>query len=474
MYHQKVLYAVVVTVKLVTKNMDVERNNLIRKYNVPGPRYTSYPTVPYWDIDLFNVEKWQDEIFKSFSNDHEDVSLYIHLPYCESLCTFCGCNTRITVNHDVEIPYINAVLNEWNLYLKLMKKTPVIKEIHLGGGTPTFFKPENLKKLIDGILDTCSTVPDAEFGFEGHPNNTTEQHLQTLYDLGFRRVSFGIQDFDPVVQHAIHRIQTYDSVKTVTEKARAIGFASIGYDIIYGLPFQTIKGIEDTVQKVRQLKPDRIAFYSYAHVPWIKPGQRKFSEADLPSDEAKRNLYERGRDLLEQAGYIEIGMDHFALKSDSLYKSSVNKTLHRNFMGYTSQYTSRLIGLGVSAISDLWGSYAQNVKGVEDYIAKVNEGKIPVFKGHILSNQDMIIRQHILNIMCRFYTSWSSPVEQSIGLYDGIGRMKDLEQDDLIRFGLYSLEVTEKGKPFMRNICMALDARMHATTTKEVKFSKVV
>jgi len=454
--------------------MNIERSNLIKKYNVPGPRYTSYPTVPYWDNDSFTREKWESEVLKSFTNAQEEVSIYVHLPYCESLCTFCGCNTRITVNHDVEIPYVNAVLKEWELYLKVMGKTPVIKEIHLGGGTPTFFKPENLKKLIDGILDQCPTAAEAEFGFEGHPNSTTEAHLQTLYDLGFRRVSFGIQDFDPVVQNAIHRFQSFESVQTVTENARAIGYTSVGYDIVYGLPFQTLSGIEDTVHKVRLLKPDRIAFYSYAHVPWIKPGQRKFSEADLPSDEGKRSLYERGRELLEESGYVEIGMDHFALESDSLYKAAVNKTLHRNFMGYTSQYTSRLIGLGVSSISDLWGAYAQNVKVVEEYIEKINEGKIPVFRGHILTNQDMIIRQHILNIMCKFYTSWSSPSEQTTGLFDGIGRMKELEQDELIRFGLYSLEVTEKGRPFLRNICMALDVRMHAASTKEVKFSKVV
>jgi oxygen-independent coproporphyrinogen III oxidase len=451
-----------------------EREQLIRKYNVPGPRYTSYPTVPYWDTKSFSRDNWKLKISEVFKNSKEEISLYIHLPYCESLCTFCGCNTRITINHKVETPYIETVLKEWDLYLALMETKPLIKEIHLGGGTPTFFSPANLEKLISGLTQKVSLAQDAELGFEGHPNNTTKEHLEKLYHLGFTRVSFGIQDFDPKVQDVIHRKQSFEKVKEVTEIARATGYTSINYDIVYGLPLQTLNSVKDTIEKVKILKPDRIAFYSYAHVPWIKPGQRKFTELDLPDDETKRSLYEHGRNMLEEAGYQEIGMDHFALKSDSLYKAALQKKLHRNFMGYTSSRTSQVIGLGVSSISDLWEAYGQNVKTVEEYKALVDAGTIPVFRGHFLNAEDLILRQHILNIMCQYRTSWTKPAEQCTALFNGLGRMKDLEKDGLIKVGISSLEVTEEGGPFIRNICMALDARMHAQEKNEIKFSKVI
>src|SRR5690606_29853739 len=255
-------------------------STLIQKYNIPGPRYTSYPTVPYWDQNTFSLKKWTSSLIKSFheSNTEEGISLYIHLPFCESLCTFCGCNKRITKQHSVEDIYINAVLKEWQLYLQLFTEKPIVKELHLGGGTPTFFSPQNLKRLIDGIFMKAKHAVDYEFSFEGHPNNTTREHLQTLYDLGFRRVSFGVQDYNKNVQKAIHRVQPFEAVKRVTEQAREIGFTSVGHDIIFGLPFQTIDDVERTILKTKELLPDRLAFYSYAHVPWIKGnGQRGFN-----------------------------------------------------------------------------------------------------------------------------------------------------------------------------------------------------
>lgn len=453
--------------------MKTERENLIRKYNVPGPRYTSYPTVPFWDTNNFSAEKWKFAV-KEFAGTEQEVSLYIHLPYCESLCTFCGCNTRITVNHAVENSYIETVLKEWNLYLAQMPKRPVIREIHLGGGTPTFFSPENLKWLINGITGKVKVAHNAEFGFEGHPNNTTEEHLQTLYNVGFRRVSFGIQDFDPGVQEVINRVQPFENVRKVTMLARNIGYTSINFDIVYGLPMQRISSIIDTVSKVISLKPDRIAFYSYAHVPWIKPGQRKFTELDLPDDGVKRNLYETGRNMFEEAGYYEVGMDHFALSSDSLYQAAQNKTLHRNFMGYTTSHTSAIIGLGVSSISDIWGAFAQNKKTVEEYKEAVNSGELPVFKGHFLNEEDLILRKHILNIMCRYKTEWVDVRTQCPALFNAIDKLYELEKDGLVDIGINSLEVTEKGYSYIRNICMTFDARLHASQKKEVQFSKVI
>ncbi|MEW6467654.1 MAG: oxygen-independent coproporphyrinogen III oxidase [Bacteroidota bacterium] len=450
-------------------------SELIKKYNVAGPRYTSYPTVPYWTTPP-TPEEWKNKVQRSFrrTNKSSGISLYIHLPYCESLCTYCGCNTRITVNHAVEEPYIKALLKEWEIYLGYFPGIPRIREIHLGGGTPTFFSPIRLRELIQGITSRGIVCDNAEFSFEAHPNNTTQEHLQALFDLGFRRLSLGIQDFDSRVQYIINRIQTFNDVEQVTRQARVIGYTSVNYDLIYGLPLQDLQTMASTIAKVKHLKPDRIAFYSYAHVPWIKPGQRKFTEKHLPPDELKRKLYELGRSLLEATGYREIGMDHFALESDSLYRAVATRRLHRNFMGYTTNPTELLIGLGVSSISDSWSAYSQNVKTVEQYLKLVNENRLPAFRGHLLSDDDLVIRKHILNIMCLGKTSWKKEKEQSQSVYEAIERLKELEADGLVAVHPFRLRVTKKGKAFIRNVCMAFDARLWENSPQTQVFSKII
>lgn len=453
--------------------------NLIRKYNIPGPRYTSYPTVPYWEEAEFTPEKWFKTCVRAFneSNKEEGISLYIHLPYCESLCTFCGCHKHITKKHDTELPYIESVLKEWDLYLQLFGNKPNIKEIHLGGGTPTFFSPENLKKLINGILDKSNLHPEYEFSFEGHPNNTTREHLQTLYNLGFRRCSFGVQDYDQVVQKAINRIQPFEKVKEVTDAAREIGYTSISHDLVFGLPHHNIQRIRNTIEKTAILNPDRIAFYSYAHVPWIKGvGQRGFKDEDLPKDEEKRELYELGKRMFSEQGYVEIGMDHFAKKSDSLYKALESGNLHRNFMGYTAGKTHLMVGLGMSSISDSWYAFAQNVKTVEEYLLKVNNGTIPVFRGHILNKEDLIVRKHILNIMCQFETSWADENMVFDEMEDTLARLHELEADGLIILDTLNkkLFVPEHARPFIRNICMAFDRRLIRKTPSTRIFSMTI
>jgi len=451
--------------------------SLIQKYNVPGPRYTSYPTVPYWEENLFSLEQWKSTFIKSFneSNASEDISLYIHLPFCESMCTFCGCNKRITKNHEVENPYIFAVLKEWNLYCDLLPNKPIIKEIHLGGGTPTFFSPENLETLINGIFTRAIKAKEHEFSFEGHPNNTTRRHLQSLYDLGFRRVSFGVQDYSNKVQTAIHRIQPFHNVAKVTFWAREIGYTSIGHDLIFGLPFQTLDDVIDTIDKTKSLSPDRLAFYSYAHVPWIKGnGQRGFKGEDLPKDDEKRQLYEAGKNRLSQNNYHEIGMDHFALETDSMFESFQKGNLHRNFMGYTSSKTQLMIGLGVSSISDSWYSFAQNEKTIEDYYKRLDANELPVFRGHILTDEDLIIRKHILNLMCQFETSWKNDSDFFPELPEIINQLHEMENDGLVKISSQSIQVTEKGKPFVRNICMAFDLRLKRNLPQTELFSMTV
>jgi oxygen-independent coproporphyrinogen-3 oxidase len=449
--------------------------NLISKYNIPVPRYTSYPTVPFWENNL-DADKWLMYVKETFrlSNSKEGISIYIHLPYCESLCTYCACNTRITVNHVVEKPYVEALLKEWQMYLNSFDEKPLIKEIHLGGGTPTFFSPENLATLLKGILSTVKVSASHFFSFEGHPSNTTVEHLTTLYQLGFDRVSFGIQDFDDKVQVAINRHQSFEEVQQIVKLARQIGYTSINFDLVYGLPFQTKSSMENTLQKVIELKPERIAFYSYAHVPWIKPGQRKFTELDLPLKKEKRALYVMGLDYFSKVGYHEVGMDHFALPGDELLESSKNGSLHRNFMGYTAGKTSLMIGLGVSSIGDSWTGFVQNSKVVEDYLQLINEGKLPIQRGHELSNQDLLMRKHILNIMCKGNTYFSL---QEFGqcLFAKINkRLVEPLADGLVLIENNQLIVTKKGKAFLRNICLCFDERYHSHEVKENKFSLAI
>lgn len=451
--------------------------SLIDKYNVSGPRYTSYPTVPYWNTEAFSLVQWKASLKRSFEehNDKEGISLYLHLPFCESLCTFCGCHKRITKRHEVEMPYIKAVLKEWRLYLDVLEGKPKIKELHLGGGTPTFFSPEHLHLLISELLMASDLADNYEFSFEGHPNNTTEAHLQTLFDLGFRRVSYGVQDYNLTIQKAINRVQPFENVKRATDLARAIGYTSVGHDIIFGLPFQTEADVIETINKTEELRPDRIAFYSYAHVPWIKGnGQRGFSDADLPSPASKRQQYETGKQRLQQAGYVEIGMDHFALKEDSLYKAMETQELHRNFMGYTASKTHVMIGLGVSSISDSWYGFAQNVKSNQEYYHLLEHGIIPVFKGHILNDEDLVIRKHILNLMCHFKTEWKDDALQFDALPEVLIKLKEFEHDGLLVFKPQQVLVTEKGKPFIRNICMAFDLLLQRKKPETQLFSMTI
>lgn len=450
---------------------------LTNKYNVPGPRYTSYPTLPYWNTTEFSLKAYKESFQKSFkeSNTSEGISLYVHLPFCESLCTFCGCNKRITKNHSVEKPYLKTIIKEWNLYIALMDEKPRIKEIHLGGGTPTFFSAENLQYLLEGLFLHARRTEDIELSFEGHPNNTTAAHLSAFAAMGFTRVSYGVQDYNNEVQRAIHRVQPFENVKKVTDEARALGFTSVGHDLIFGLPFQTVEHVIDTVEKTKLLMPDRIAFYSYAHVPWVKgSGQRGFRNEDLPSGEQKREQYETGKRLLLEAGYVEIGMDHFALPSDGLNTALENRELHRNFMGYSSSKTQLMIGLGASAISDSWYGFAQNVKGVEAYEGLVENDLLPISRGHILTEEDLCIRQHILNLMCTMQTSWNLKKECFNGIGETLGRLAEMQEDDLITIGKNQLTVLEKGRPFVRNVCMAFDLHLQRSKPESQLFSMTV
>jgi oxygen-independent coproporphyrinogen-3 oxidase len=450
----------------------VPNPELVEKYNLQIPRYTSYPSLPHWH-NMPSPIDYPVILHKRINDCSADgISIYIHLPFCESLCTYCGCNTRITVNHQVETPYITALSEEWRHYLKVFDKTPLIKEIHLGGGTPTFFSPRNLAKLISTILLHANVAKGAEFSIEAHPGVTTRKHLEVLAELGFSRISFGIQDFNPDILKAINRRQTADQVAQITRDARNLGFTSVNYDFVYGLPFQTKQDIINNAEHLKLLKPDRIAFYSYAHVPWKKGGQRKFTENNLPTAMEKLELYETGRQLFVEMGYKEIGMDHFAFPEDSLYKALEDKTLSRNFMGYVPHTPSVLIGLGCSAISDTGNCYLQNKPVVEDYIEAVNSSNWAFCKGHLLSDNDMRIKNHITNLMCYFETSWDSTENSFFNKLTP--EFERTSKEGLTKFYTGHLKITPLGKHFIRNICAIIDPYISKEAKPKNQFSKSI
>ena len=451
----------------------ITNQQLLTKYNVPVPRYTSYPTVPYWQENI-DADKWKTNFSDQFTSLNGEMSLYIHLPFCESLCTYCGCNKKITKNHSVEDEYIDAVLSEWDLYKQLMSQKPVIRELHLGGGTPTFFSPANLKKIIGRILGDCSIAPDHEFSFEGHPNNTTKEHLQTLFDLGFRRVSFGVQDNDPEVQFIINRIQPFDNVKNATELARSIGYKSVNFDLIYGLPLQTTEKMARTLAQTISLRPDRVAFYSYAHVPWTSKGQRLFDEKDLPATEEKMKLYQLGKEMFAASGYTDIGMDHFALPDDTLHEAAKNGKVYRNFMGYTTQNSKILLGLGVSAISDTGTAFAQNNKTLHDYYADIKKGELSVTKGYFLSNEDIQFKTYILDIACKGRVKLN-PADKDLLTEYTFPLLNKLKNDGLITFTDSEVIVTKSGHNFLRNIASTFDLHLQRSSNYTGnKFSQAI
>ncbi len=447
-------------------------SDLILKYNISVPRYTSYPPVPMWSNNP-SLQDWQNNLLQNKNKiQQQGISIYIHLPFCEQLCTYCGCNKRITVNHQVEEPYITFLLQEWQHYKDLLGKMH-IKEIHLGGGTPTFFSPKNLEYLISEIFKDNLVSDEFQGSVEIHPHFSKNEHLEVLKNIGFNRVSIGIQDFDKKVQIAINRTQDFAEVNRLTEYARKLGYISVNYDLVYGLPFQSKKGLSDTINKVISLKPDRIAFYSYAHIPWIKAAQRKFTEKDLPSTAEKISLYLMGRDKLFHAGYADVGMDHFALPNDELFIARQEKKLHRNFMGYTVQHSDMLVGLGVSSISDSGDIYVQNVKEVEEY-QNLAKQQIPIFKGHILNQTEKQLRKHLLNLLCYFETSWEDDDDIIIEMMNNNPLWDAILNDNLAIIENKKIKALGNGKLITRNICYALDKYSQIAHSEKPLFSKAI
>jgi len=445
--------------------------DLFAKYDVPAPRYTSYPTVPFW-TNSPTTEQWLNELETAFAEESATWSLYFHLPFCESLCTFCACNTVITRDHGREEDYIDLLSKEWRLYLD---RIPALQErallgLHLGGGTPTFFSAENLERILKPILtETRTATAQFEASVEVHPGHTTRDQLVSLRRLGFTRISIGVQDFDPEVQRLVNRHQPYEVTKSVTDIARELGYTSVNYDLIYGLPRQTEESFPKTVEKTIELRPDRIALYSFALVPWIKPAQRSYKDEDLPRAGEKRALYEIAREMLARAGYVEIGMDHFALPHDGIAQAQRKGTLHRNFQGYTETRTRVLLGLGVSAISETPTCFHQNEKAFPVYERRVRQGQIPTLRGHLLSDEDRQLREQILTFMTRFEVNLRPEQTSDAAVF-----LDPLILDGLVELRDTKLILTDSGRPFLRNACMFFDQRLRQQQERPQIFSQAL
>jgi oxygen-independent coproporphyrinogen-3 oxidase len=451
--------------------MNTELKELFAKYDVPAPRYTSYPTVPFWS-ESPTTEQWLEAMDRALRDAATTWGIYLHLPFCESLCTFCACNTVITRDHGREEGYVDLLLREWSLYRERLPQlaTRPLRQLHLGGGSPTFFAPENLKRLLTPLL-TQTEMGKEHFdaSIEVDPRRVTLDQMHMLYELGFRRISLGVQDFNEEVQKLVNRHQPFEVTKRATDQARELGYTSVNFDLIYGLPRQTLQSIEATARQTIELRPDRIALYSFALVPWIKPTQRSYKDEDLPKAGEKRALYERSRQMLLDAGYIEIGMDHFALAHDALNLAQTEGKLHRNFMGYTEERTRVLIGLGVSAISETPTCFHQNEKALPAYERRLRAGELPTLRGHLLNEEDQARREQILQFMTQFKVELDQ--EQ---VADALQFLQPLLKDGLVELCGSELRLTDKGRPFLRNATMFFDERLRRQQPETSTFSHVM
>jgi oxygen-independent coproporphyrinogen-3 oxidase len=443
---------------------------LLKKYNVPGPRYTSYPTVPSWKG--INSSQWFEHFSKALSGEKPSISIYIHVPFCESLCAFCGCTKMITKNRGFASEYIEALHREFSFFEKMIPEGTEVSEIHLGGGSPSWLNPSELRSLLSPILNSPKLKINRDFleqSIEMDPRTTTPEHCQEMLSLGFSRVSLGIQDTNPDVLKSIQRNQPLELVTRVINDLKSNGIELFNLDLIYGLPFQTTETIKQTIKDILVFRPTRLALYSYAHVPSLKPAQKRLEKDGLPTAEEKMLIQEVARNMLIEAGYVEIGMDHFALPSDSLYKSFEKKELHRNFMGYTVQRSKVLLGLGPSSLSDAWTAFSQNEKEYKKWREDILQNSYSLIHGHVLSEKELFKRTKILDLMCEFETK-ISPNDLS---HEQLQKIEMLVADKLLTQSATELKSTELGKQFIRNICMAIDDSFEGKPEKNI-FSQTV
>jgi oxygen-independent coproporphyrinogen-3 oxidase len=431
----------------------------LEKYNRPGPRYTSYPTAPVWQ-DNFGPDDLE-QYYATANSAHSPVSLYMHLPFCDSLCLFCACNVVITKDHSVAPPYIEILEREIEHVSRFVSRDRAVVQFHWGGGTPTYLTPEQMEQLFGYTAERFTFAPDAEIGIEIDPRVTSPAHLETLRRLGFNRLSMGIQDFHPEVQEAIHRIQPLEMTRDLIEVARKLGFDSINVDLIYGLPLQTADRFAHTVEQVVALSPDRVAMFSYAHVPWLRKQQGALATR-LPEGMEKFHIFRAGLEHFLDAGYEYIGMDHFARPTDELAVAQANRTLHRNFQGYTTKAGADLYGMGVSAISGIATCYAQNDRDVAPYRERIERRGIATMRGYRLTGDDLLRRTVINRILCHGLLI-KAEIDREFGInFDEtfapeIARLASFVSDGLVDLDGGMIRTSLLGRIFIRNIAMVFD-----------------
>jgi len=433
--------------------------DFVNRYNRPGPRYTSYPTAPVW-VDTFGPAD-HEAAMASADRKGSPVSLYMHLPFCESLCLFCACNVIIQKDKRVTPPYLAVLKKEIDRVAQGVSRNRQVIQLHWGGGTPTYLSPEQIEELFTHARERFSFSPDAEIGVEIDPRVTTPAHLETLRRMGFNRLSMGVQDFKEEVQKAIHRIQPFDETRELIGNARGLGFDSINVDLIYGLPYQTADSFAHTVDQIVEISPDRIAMFSYAHVPWLKKQQGSFV-GHLPEGMQKFAIFRSGLLKFLEAGYLYIGMDHFAKENDELAVSQRNRTLHRNFQGYTTKAGADLYGMGISAISAIQGTYAQNFRDIPTWERAIEERGIATMRGYRLSEDDLVRREVVSRLLCHTVIL-KNEISGQFGIHFDeyfareLDRLKTPQEDGLVIMDHAEIRATWLGRIFIRNLAMVFD-----------------
>ena len=448
--------------------------DLIMKYAKPAPRYTSYPTAQ--EFHPISEEEWREKVIKS-NERKTPLSLYFHIPFCESACHFCGCNVIITRRKEVVEPYLEHLAKEMDIMKSFLDPSRKVVQLHWGGGTPNYLNNEQTVWLMNEIKKRFDFDENAEVSIEIDPRHVDRERIFLLREIGFNRVSFGIQDFNPKVQEAVNRIQPEEMIFNVMEWIREADFESVNIDLIYGLPYQTLETFSETIDKVIKLNPDRIANFNYAHVPWLKRLQRMIDESALPPPQEKLDILKMTIEKLTDAGYIFIGMDHFAKPDDELAVAQRERTLHRNFQGYTTHAEAELIGFGATSISMLYDAYAQNFKKLKDYYEAIEEGKLPIERGFILDEDDILRRDVIMRLMSHFQL-YKKEIEDKYSIvFDEyfapeMEELKELEKDGLIRIYPDRIDVTPAGRLLIRNIAVTFDK--YTKAKKEKRFSKAI
>jgi oxygen-independent coproporphyrinogen-3 oxidase len=458
------------------ENVDIE---LLKKYDRPGPRYTSYPPAPAFSKD-FGPDDYKDAIIENNRENPTNVlSLYFHIPFCDTLCYFCGCNMLVTHNRATIRKYLDYLKREVEMVCEFLSSGRKVTQLHWGGGTPSYLNPDEIKELGDFINERFEFVDDPEVGVEIDPRGLTYEHMKAFREVGFNRISMGVQDFEPRVQKAVNRIQPEEITRQAIDWARELGFKSINLDLIYGLPFQTVESFEKTLDKVIELSPERLAVFNFAYVPWLKPHQRVIKKEDLPTPDVKLKILKMTIEKLTEAGYVYIGMDHFAKPDDELAIAQREKTLYRNFQGYSTRAGADLYAFGMSAISQFQNIYAQNYKELKDYYSRIDEGKFPTAVGYRMSQDDIIRKHVIMRLMCDMELT-KSEVEEKFNIKfddyfaDSIQKLNEFVEDGLVELSGDKIKVSLMGRLVIRNIAMCFDAYIDKMMKEKPIFSRTV